>query len=86
MKQESRDFSHVRFNFAWFDKDVSSLVTVAALIFAGYRVLASFYIWMAKNEHVMDKKIEYKKLGLDSSNLDIEEENLDNETFEESDV
>ena len=32
----------------------------------------------------MDRKIEYKKLGLDTSDIDTEIEELENENFEES--
>ena len=39
---------------------------------------------MCKHEHLMDKKIEYKKLGLDTSDIDTEMEELENQEIEES--
>lgn len=65
--------------FVWYNKDVSSVSVLASLSWGGYAAIRSLYIWMAKHEHVMDKKIEYKKLGLDSSNLDNELENIENQ-------
>ena len=58
------------FVFVWFDKDVSAIAILASLSWGGYRLVQNFYIWMAKNEHIMDKKLEYKKMGLDTSSLD----------------
>ena len=37
---------------------------------------------MCKHEHLMDKKIEYKKLGLDTSDLDMEITDLENQNME----
>ena len=65
------------FVFVWFDKDVSAIAILASLSWGGYRLVQNFYIWMAKNEHIMDKKLEYKKMGLDSSTLEDEERSLE---------
>ena len=65
-----------------FDKDISALAILASLSWGGYRAVQSFYLWMAKHEHIMDKKIEYKKLNLDSNDLDYELENIENENFD----
>lgn len=54
----------------WFDKDVSAIAVVLSLAWAGYRLLQTAYINMAKHEHLMDKKIEYKKLGLETDVID----------------
>lgn len=70
------------FTFVWFDKDISSLTILASLSAAGLSATRSFYLWMAKHEHLMDKKIEYKKLELDSEDLDYELENLENQNFD----
>jgi hypothetical protein len=61
----------------WFDKDVSAIAILASLSWGGYRLVQNFYIWMAKNEHIMDKKLEYKKMGLDNSMLEDEEHSLE---------
>ena len=65
-----------------FDKDISSLAILASLSWGGYRMVQSFYLWMAKHEHIMDKKLEYKKLDLDNTNLDYELDSLENQNFD----
>lgn len=67
------------------NKDVSSIAILASLTWGGYRMVQSFYLWMAKHEHLMDKKIEYKKMGLDTADLENEEYELESTRFE-SDV
>ena len=74
------------FLFVWFDKDVSAIAILASLSWGGYRLVQNFYIWMAKNEHIMDKKIEYKKMGLDGSGLEEEEYSLEHQDLENLDV
>lgn len=66
----------------WFDKDVSAIAILASLSWGGYRAVQSFYLWMAKHEHLMDKKIEYKKLNLDSSCIESEEFELESQNFD----
>ena len=68
----------------WMDKDVSAIAILLSLAWAGYKSLQCFYLWLCKHEHLMDKKIEYKKLGLDTSNIDTEIEELENQEIEES--
>lgn len=79
---EAYVFSIILIVMVWFDKDVSAIAILLSLAWAGYKGLQCFYIWMCKHEHLMDKKIEYKKLGLDTSDLDMEIENLENEDIE----
>jgi len=61
------------------DKDVSSIAVLLSLAWSGYKLLQCFYIWLCKHEHLMDKKIEYKKLGLDDSSIDEELEELESD-------
>ncbi len=58
------------------DKDVSAIAVLLSLAWAGYKGLQCFYIWMCKHEHLMDKKIEYKRLGLDANRLNTEIDGL----------
>ena len=81
---EAYIFSLILIVMVWMDKDVSAIAILLSLAWAGYKGLQCFYIWMCKHEHLMDKKIEYKKLGLDTSDIDTEMEELENENFEES--
>ena len=82
---EAYFFSLVLIFMVWHEKDVSAIAIILSLAWAGYRAIQGLYINMAKHEHLMDKKIEYKKLGLESDNIDEElmeiesEEIIDNE-------
>lgn len=85
-RYESYIVAILLFLFVWFDKDVSAIAILASLSWGGYRLVQNFYIWMAKNEHIMDKKIEYKKLKLDDSGLDEEEYSLEHQDLENLDI
>ena len=83
---EAYIFSLILIVMVWFDKDVSAIAILLSLAWAGYKGLGCVYLWMCKHEHLMDKKIEYKKLGLDSSDIDEEIEILDTEEIEFNDI
>lgn len=69
---EAYIFSLILIVMVSLDKDVSAISTLLSLAWAGYKGLQCFYIWMCKHEHLMDKKIEYKRLGLDANRLNAE--------------
>ena len=79
---EAYIFSLILIVMVWMDKDVSAIAILLSLAWAGYKGLQCFYIWLCKHEHLMDKKIEYQKLGLDTSDLDCELDGLKNQDFE----
>lgn len=79
---EAYIFSLILIVMVWMNKDVSAIAILLSLAWAGYKGLQCFYIWMCKHEHLMDKKIEYQKLGLDVSDLDCELDELENKDFE----
>ena len=81
-RYESYLVAALLFVFVWFDKDVSSIAILASLSWGGYRIVQNFYIWMAKNEHIMDKRIEYKQLGLNASALEEEQDELMRQNFD----
>ena len=81
---EAYIFSLILIVMVWMDKDVSAIAILLSLAWAGYKSLQCFYLWLCKHEHLMDKKIEYKKLGLDTSDIDTEMEELENQEIEES--
>ena len=83
---EAYVFSLILIVMVWLEKDVSAIAILLSLAWAGYRTLQCFYTWMCKHEHLMDKKIEYKKLGLDTSDLDMEIEEIEEEDFEIEEV
>ena len=82
---EAYIFSLILIIMVCLDKDVSAIAILLSLAWAGYKGLQCFYIWMCKHEHLMDKKIEYKKLGLDTNSLDTESEELESENLESED-
>lgn len=79
---EAYIFSLILIVLVLLDKDVSAIAILLSLAWAGYKGLQCFYLWMAKHEHLMDKKLEFKKLGLDCSGLDAEIEELEHTNFE----
>lgn len=79
---EAYAFSLILITMVFLNKDVSAIAILLSLAWGGYKGLQCFYIWMCKHEHLMDKKIEYKKLGLNKGNLDSEIENMENNDFE----
>lgn len=79
---EAYAFSLILIIMVFLDKDVSAIAILLSLAWGGYKGLQCFYIWMCKHEHLMDKKIEYKKLGLDTRDLDSEIKNMGNNDFE----
>lgn len=85
-RYESYIVAILLFVFVWFDKDVSAIAILASLSWGGYRLVQNFYIWMAKNEHIMDKKLEYKKMELDNSILEEEECSLEQQDLEDINV
>lgn len=81
-RYESYIIAALLFVFVWFDKDVSSIAILASLSWGGLRAVQAFYLNMAKHEHLLEQKIEYKKFSLDTSNLDSELEEIENFEFE----
>lgn len=75
-------FTAVLIFMVWCDKDVSAIAILLSLAWGGYKMLQCFYIWLVKHEHLMDKKIEYKKLGLDSDMIDEELSEIESEEFD----
>ena len=80
---EAYIFSLILIIMVWNDKDVSAIAVLLSLAWTGYKALQCFYIWLCKHEHLMDKKIEYKKLGLDTCEIDEELSELESMNFDE---
>lgn len=81
---EAYVFSIILIVMVFFNKDVSAIAILLSLAWGGYKGLQCFYIWMCKHEHLMDKKIEYKKAGIDTSDLDTEINQIENSNNFES--
>ena len=75
---EAYIFSVILIVMVFLNKDVSTISILLSLAWGGYKGLQCFYIWMCKHEHLMDKKIEYKKAGIDTSDLDTEINQIEN--------
>lgn len=71
------------FVFAWFEKDVGSLVVLGTLFIGGYRLVQSSYLKMAREEHLLDMKIRAKESGIDDQFIEEELEQIDNEANSE---
>lgn len=82
---EAYIFSIILIIMVYLDKDVSAIAILLSLAWGGYKGLQCFYIWMCKHEHLMDKKIEYRKFGINSENICEEIENLEKINFEGED-
>lgn len=82
---EAYVFSFILIFMVWCEKDVSAIAILLSLAWAGYKGLGAVYLWMCKHEHLMDKKIEYKKLGLETSQIDEELEVLETEEIDFND-
>ena len=83
---EAYIFSAILIFMVWMEKDVSAIAILLSLAWAGYKGLGAVYLWMCKHEHLMDKKIEYKKLGLETSQIDEELEVLETEEIDFNDI
>lgn len=81
-RYESYLLSIILIVMVWFDKDVSAIAILLSLSWGGYRLVQSLYIWMAKHEHILQMKLEYKKLGLNTEGLDEELELIENQEIE----
>ena len=80
-RREAYIFSLILIVMVWCGKDVTAISILLSLAWAGYRLLQCFYIWLCKHEHI--EEIRQKRIlnNLDTSDLDIEFENLNNEEF-----
>lgn len=81
-RYESYIVAFLLFVFVWFDKDVSAIAILASLSWGGYRAVQSFYLWLAKHEHILDKKIEYMKNNINTERLDSEIDLLEEQQFD----
>lgn len=86
---EAYIFTLILIVLVFLDKDVSAIAgALIGVAWASYRGIQALYINMAKHEHLLDKKIEYKKLGLDSDVIDeelidLESDEIIDESYEE---
>lgn len=75
---EAYIFSLILIVMVCFKLDVTPIAILLSLAWSGYKLLQVYYIWLCKHEHLLDKKIEYCKLKLDTSGIDSEIQELEN--------
>lgn len=81
-RYESYILSLVLILLVCLNKDVSSIAVLLSLSWGGYRMVQGLYIWMAKHEHLMQMKLEYRKLGLDPEGINEEIQELNDQNIE----
>ena len=74
------------FVFAWFEKDIGSLIVLGTLFIGGYRLVQSSYLKMAREEHLLDMKIRAKESGVDDQFIEEELERINDEANSELDT
>ena len=80
-RQEAYVFSLILIVMVWCGKDVTAISILLSLAWGGYKSLQCFYLWMCKHEHIEEMKQKRLSNNLDTSDLDFEIENLNNEDF-----
>jgi len=72
------------FVYIFLDKDVSAITDLIKYSWIGYNGIKGLYIWLAKSEHVYDRKIDMlkisKDLGIDSDKIDDIMDTVEEET------
>ena len=76
---EAYIFSAILIIMVWCNKDVTAIAILLSLAWGGYKSLQCFYIWLCKHEHIEEMKLKRLSNNLDTSDLDFEIENLNNE-------
>lgn len=79
---EAYVFSLILIAMVWFDKDVSAIAILLSLAWAGYKLIQGIYIKMAEREHLEELRQGRLHQNLDTSDLDMEIENLENTEIE----
>ena len=78
---EAYIFSLILIVMVCFNKDVTAISILLSLAWGGYKSLQCFYIWLCKHEHLEELRQGRRLESLDTSDLDFEIENLNNEEF-----
>lgn len=79
---EAYIFSFILIFMVWFEKDVSSIAILLSLAWAGYKLLQGLYIKMAEREHLEELRCGRRLNDLDTSDLNMKIDNLENNEIE----
>lgn len=75
---EAYVFSAILILLVWNDKDVSAISILLSLAWAGYKLIQGLYIKMAEREHLEELKQGRRLESLDTYDLDMKIEELEN--------
>lgn len=84
-RAEAYIFSLVLIVMVFLDKDVSSIAILLSLAWGGYKLIQGLYIKMAEREHLEELRQGRRLESLDTSDLDMEIEELENKEVESED-
>ena len=79
---EAYIFSLILIIMVWIGKDVSAIAILLSLAWAGYKLIQGLYIKMAEREHLEELKQGRRLKNLDTSDLDVKIEELNNKEIE----
>lgn len=79
---EAYIFSLILIVMVWLEKDVSAIAILLSLAWGGYKLIQGLYLKMAEREHLEELKQGRRLSNLDSSDLDIKIEELENKEIE----
>ena len=79
---EAYIFSLILIVMVWNDKDVSSIAILLSLAWAGYKLIQGLYIKMAEREHLEELRQGRLLKNLDTSDLDMKIEEVENQEIE----
>lgn len=79
---EAYIFSLILIVMVWIGKDVSAIAILLSLAWAGYKLIQGLYIKMAEREHLEELKQGRRLSDLDTSDLDVKIEELENKEIE----
>ena len=79
---EAYVFSLILIVMVWMDKDVSAIAILLSLAWAGYKLIQGLYIKMAEREHLEELRQGRRLQDLDTSDLDMKIEELENTPVE----
>lgn len=82
---EAYIFSIILIIMVCLDKDVSAISILLSLAWCGYKLIQGLYIKMAEREHLEELRQGRKLSDLDTSDLDIKIEELENKDIESED-
>lgn len=79
---EAYAFSLIFIAMVWFEKDVSAIAILLSFAWGGYKLIQALYIKMAEREHLEELRQGRRLESLDTSDLDEEIEELENQELD----